>query len=175
MCSHTDPCASSLDASRLTDAAGSVTTSSATPPVREHPFWGDYLHHRGDPMSATAYGGIATNLVHAGERDAVPAFCARSLPSRTGTTLAHNRSAAGPSEAMMYPWASFCFHQLAPITEKVCGRCMRVVGQRTARAVTVRIVDACAHDGLDLDPVAFAAIVDGDEAQIHVNAYFTTC
>ncbi|GAB4815471.1 hypothetical protein N2152v2_002517 [Parachlorella kessleri] len=70
---------------------------------------------------------------------------------------------AGKSQAwlMQYPWTAYCM-PVKPMSQAMCGQCLRLTNLRTGAKEVVRIVDECGHNALDLDWTAAFKPLDTD-------------
>ncbi|XP_022744295.1 pathogenesis-related protein PR-4-like [Durio zibethinus] len=77
-----------------------------------------------------------------------------------------------------YNWTAFC-GPVGPQGEGACGKCLNVTNTATSAVVTVRIVDTCRNESLDLDKPAFDQIdTDGQGniiGHLLVNYTFVDC
>ncbi|KAJ4755845.1 hypothetical protein LUZ62_027555 [Rhynchospora pubera] len=77
-----------------------------------------------------------------------------------------------------YGWTAFC-GPVGPTGEDSCGKCLKVTNTATGAQATVRIVDQCGFEGLDLDEGVFSAIdTDGEgnaKGHLTVDYEFVDC
>ncbi|KAB1996010.1 hypothetical protein ERO13_D13G175200v2 [Gossypium hirsutum] len=77
-----------------------------------------------------------------------------------------------------YGWTAFCAPG-GPQGQAACGRCLRVTNTGTGNQATVRIVDQCQNNGLDLDVNVFRQLdsngVGIANGYLTVNYEFVNC
>jgi hypothetical protein len=74
-------------------------------------------------------------------------------PPRLTTVCAASNQSSPPlrrtrlqAQQMQYPWTAYCAPAI-PMSQDMCGRCLRVTNTRTGASLVVRIVDQCANGG----------------------------
>ncbi|CAM8933721.1 unnamed protein product [Rhodiola kirilowii] len=77
-----------------------------------------------------------------------------------------------------YGWTAFC-GPAGPQGQQSCGKCLRVTNTGTGSHATVRIVDQCGFEGLDLDVNVFNEIdTNGrgyEQGHLIINYEFVSC